>query len=608
MDIKELYYREMDEKMISIQKKEISRKRIALIVSITLFVVVCIGLIFLFSYYINQNIEDSKYETTLNYRELTQEIGDYTNRNISLLSGFSAFIQIQDDFDNENVYSYLDYLLKDHLDEIRNVGVLVDTTIRWTYPLEGNEEAVGVDLSKIPDQADSIMYVKNTLKTQFVGPVDLIQGGIGFIIRIPLLKDDVYWGMVSIVLKAENTFDFIEEFSDAENVEYLITHEEDDGNIIYGDASILDQAPLKFQLDKTIGGWTIYTIPSSGWPKLKNIHLLIFFLMLVVSGLLSRVFFNWIIKYNDVLEDIDELEKKYIRDQFTGIYTREFFNMRIKEAFSEAMRHSEKLSMIYFDLDHFKNVNDTFGHARGDKILLSLVDCVNDIIRKEDIFARWGGDEFILLLPQTGIEGASLLSERIRKNIEQDELIKLHGVTISVGCSEWVYKEYLESWFKRTDKALYVSKNTGKNKVTQSDHTKEKHIIRKIDWNKNWNTGNSQIDSEHKALLMRSNEIISGSLSEEKFEETIRNISIMIQEVKQHFDHEIDILKSVDYRDLIQHELIHQKLLKRLNYIYNKASHQQIDTSELFVFLIDVILEAHFLNEDRKYIPYLKKK
>ena len=82
----------------------------------------------------------------------------------------------------------------------------------------------------------------------------------------------------------------------------------------------------------------------------------------------------------------------------------------------------------------------------------------------------------------------------------------------------------------------------------------------------------------------------------------------MIQEVKQHFDHEIDILKSVDYRDLIQHELIHQKLLKRLNYIYNKASHQQIDTSELFVFLIDVILEAHFLNEDRKYIPYLKKK
>ena len=588
--------------------KKKSRKRIALLLSVTLFLVFTIGFLLLLFNYMNQTFEESKYDITLKYRELRQEIGDYTNRNTSLLSGFSAFVQIQDDFDNEEVYNYLDYLLKDRLDEIRNVGVLVDTTIRWTYPLEGNEEAIGVDLSKIPDQADSILYVKNTLETQFVGPVDLVQGGIGFIIRIPVLKDDAYWGMVSIVLKAENTFKFIEDFSKYENVEYLITRYEDDDLIIYGDSSILDQEPLKFNLDKTLGGWTIYTIPSGGWPRLKMIHLLFFFIMLAVSGVLSKVFFNWVIKYNNVIEDKVELEHRYIRDRFTGIYTREFFNMRVKEAFSEAMRHNEKLSLIYFDLDHFKNVNDTFGHARGDKILLSLVDCVNDIIRNEDIFARWGGDEFILLLPQTDLEGASLLSERIRNTIEHDEVFKLNGVTISVGCSEWVYNEYLESWFKRTDKALYVSKNTGKNKVTQSDHTKEKQIIRKIDWNRNWNTGNSQIDSEHKALLVRSNEIINGSLSEERFEETVRNISIMIQEVKQHFDHEIIILKSVDYKDVIQHERIHQKLLKRLNDIYHKASHQQIDTSELFVFLIDVILEAHFLNEDRKYIPYLKEK
>lgn len=585
-----------------------SRRIIALIISIAVFVLITIGLILLFSNYMDQIKEESEYEVTLKYRALIQEIGDFTNRNTSLLSGFSAFVQIQDEIDSKEVYDYLDYLLKDHLNEIRNVGVLVDTTITWTYPLEGNEEAIGVDLSKIPEQAGSIMYVKNNLETQFVGPVDLVQGGVGFIIRIPVLKDEVYWGMVSIVLKAENTFNFIDEFSDFENVEYLITHEEEMTDIIYGDSTIINQAPLKFNLDKTLGGWTIYTMPSDGWPTFGFIHIQIFIVMMILNGILSRLLYSWLIKYHNVLEDKVELENKYIHDRFTGIYTREYFNMRVHEAFSETLRHGEKLSLIYFDLDHFKEVNDTFGHARGDKILLALVDRVNNIIREEDIFARWGGDEFIILLPKTDLEGSRLLSERIKNTIEQDDFFITHGVTTSVGCSEWVFNEYLESWFKRTDSALYTSKNTGRNKVTQSDHTKEKQIVRKIDWNEDWNTGNSIIDSEHKALLIRSNEIIQGSLKEETFEETIRNISIMISEVKQHFNHEIDILKSVHYKDFLEHEHIHLKLLERLNYIYHKASHQHIETSELFAFLMDVILEAHFLNEDKKYIPYLNKK
>ena len=84
-----------------------------------------------------------------------------------------------------------------------------------------NESAIGVDLSKVPEQAAEVSRVKNNLETFFVGPVNLIQGGVGFIIRMPLLKHEKYWGMVSIVLKAEQAFAFIDRFSDRYDVAYL---------------------------------------------------------------------------------------------------------------------------------------------------------------------------------------------------------------------------------------------------------------------------------------------------------------------------------------------------------------------------------------------------
>jgi len=261
--------------------------------------------------------------------------------------------------------------------------------------------------------------------------------------------------------------------------------------------------------------------------------------------------------------------------------------------------------MIYFDLDNFKNVNDNYGHATGDKVLLQVVDIVKSIIRSSDIFARWGGGEFILLLPNTNLNEVTKISERIRYEIENLEINKSLGVTASVGCSQWKTMEYIESWFSRTDKALYTSKNTGKNKVTSNDHNSEKNILVKVKWDKSWNSGNSIIDSEHEKILERCNLIIESSLRKDSFVETLRNLDVFIEDMNQHFSDEIKILRKTNYPNTDKHELIHSALIRKSKEICKRMELEEITSIELFVFLLEVVVEGHFRNEDVKYFKYL---
>ena len=584
-----------------------NRGRLAVIVSLASFVlIIIVFLMFLYNYSMRIS-EDNENKATVSYYSLVDDIRDFKNQNISLLSGFEAYIQLKDDYEDAEVYTYLDFLLMDKLEDIRNIGIFIDTTIRWVYPLEGNESAIGVDLSENTEQAEEVRRVKENLETLFVGPVELIQGGTGFIVRMPLIKNSVYWGMASIVLKAENAFGFVDAHSELYGVDYLITTSDKEEKIIYGDESVLQMKPLKFITEDAIGNWNIYVVPTGGWDNRSAQITLIFTICLVISIIIAGRIFFWIRNYNQILSAKIELEKKYILDRFTGIYTREYFNLRLKEEFSHAQRHNYPLSMIYFDLDHFKTVNDTYGHSAGDDVLLQVVAVVKSIIRTEDVFSRWGGDEFILLLPHTELKGVQYVAERIRLEIASLEICKAYGVTSSLGCSEWKQSEYLESWFLRTDKALYVSKHTGKNKVTVSDHNKEKNVLIKVLWSEASNSGCLIIDSEHKLILERCNAIVESALEESALGETIRNVDALLIEMEEHFNDEVQILKDARYPEVEKHQRIHDALMEKTREIYKKAIARDINAVEFFSFLLLTVVEGHFKNEDVKYFKYLSE-
>lgn len=152
-------------------------------------------------------------------------------------------------------------------------------------------------------------------------------------------------------------------------------------------------------------------------------------------------------------------------DQLTQIFNRTKFDDSLTMEINRARRYKSDLSLIMFDIDHFKEINDTYGHDVGDKALVTLANRVAKCIRDTDIFARWGGEEFMILLPHTSLDDASILAERIRGRIEKDPFEKIGTVTSSFGVTQFVHPDTEETLTKRADRALYRAKQKGRNRV-----------------------------------------------------------------------------------------------------------------------------------------------
>jgi len=132
-------------------------------------------------------------------------------------------------------------------------------------------------------------------------------------------------------------------------------------------------------------------------------------------------------------------------------------------------RYGGTFSIIFFDLDHFKKVNDNFGHLVGDGVLEQITEIVSKANRSADIFARYGGEEFIILTPETDLSGASIHAERLRNDIEKFNFQTIGHITSSFGVTEFnAEKDTPETLFDRVDKALYRAKNYGRNRVEKA--------------------------------------------------------------------------------------------------------------------------------------------
>jgi len=160
-----------------------------------------------------------------------------------------------------------------------------------------------------------------------------------------------------------------------------------------------------------------------------------------------------------------------ITDPLTGLYNiRHFFKLAEIEV-SKLKRHKKTCSCLMIDIDYFKNINDTYGHIVGDKVLIEVGKRIKQGIRDYDILARYGGEEFIILLPETDLENAIAVAERIRKNIASSEIeindeVKI-PVTVSIGVASANGNDIiLDELIKKADRALYITKNSGRNKVS----------------------------------------------------------------------------------------------------------------------------------------------
>lgn len=159
-------------------------------------------------------------------------------------------------------------------------------------------------------------------------------------------------------------------------------------------------------------------------------------------------------------------EKQAIVDELTGLYNFRHFQRVLQAEYKRAMRYKQRFAVVFMDLDNLKSINDHFGHLEGDEVLRQVSAIIANQKRSEDIVCRYGGDEFVFLLPQTKGDGSFVFMDRLRSHIEEYFAAKQYNVTVSAGISEYPEdSDDLSMLLEHADVALYEAKKRGKNQI-----------------------------------------------------------------------------------------------------------------------------------------------
>lgn len=351
-------------------------------------------------------------EVSDRYLTFQQDLFDLIDSGSILLKGFEAYLKVEgEDITLDEMNRYLAVLAREDMTLIRNIAVIKDTTIVHNYPLEGNESSIGVDLAQVPAQREVILQTKNEGVRSLTGPVDLVQGGQGYIIRLPIQdKEDAYWGQISIVMYAEAVNSAIAEFADDTALDVVIFKTPEHLDLIYGNASILDMNPLQYPGNPLYNDWSINVIPVGGWDGHRIETLLVLLAGLVISLVAGfAVDYFQKINYN--------LQFALAHDHLTGLYNRYCLELAQKSLMEKREKQEIQFGIMLIDLDNFKLINDTYGHNIGDEVLVETGRILKKLSRKDEMVFRIGGDEFLILMP--GIEDEVQLQE-MKRRFEQD--------------------------------------------------------------------------------------------------------------------------------------------------------------------------------------------
>jgi diguanylate cyclase (GGDEF)-like protein/hemerythrin-like metal-binding protein/PAS domain S-box-containing protein len=326
---------------------------------------------------------------------------------------------------------------------------------------------------------------------------------------------------------------------------------------------------------------------------------------------------------------IDITEQKRAEDTFrnlsysdplTKLANRRMLHERLHTAFAQAKREHRNLALLFIDLDGFKPINDRLGHDAGDWLLKAVAQRLLECIRSSDIAARFGGDEFVVLLPDLAQpDDAPRVAERIRAALaapfvtEGKERLE---ISCSIGMS--LYPDHAETdreLLHAGDEAMYLAKRAGRNRIVRSERTPTPAPVEEeassglvhLRWDGHYASGNAFIDAEHRELFRQANQLLDLLLRTDVGPPEVRtSLQRLMRAVAAHFKHEERLLQKWGFPDLPDHAYQHQRLLEHAEQIARILDDQTIPIPELLGFLVAEVIHGHILSEDRRYFHLAK--
>ena len=315
----------------------------------------------------------------------------------------------------------------------------------------------------------------------------------------------------------------------------------------------------------------------------------------------------------DLQKTLVELDRLASTDKLTGAWNRRRLEETLRNEMDRLKRYEHPLSMMIIDIDFFKKVNDVHGHNVGDQVLVKLATVLQSTLRTTDSLTRWGGEEFVVLCPNTTLSTASMLAERLRETVSRSPFPEVKNVTVSIGVAECMVGEAWEAWFKRADAALYRAKACGRNQVQIAPETPQRLGVGEnvaanfvnLSWHGAYECGNALIDEQHRGLFNDANNLLGAILSGRPKDEVAALIDRLISDVVKHFKDEEAIFTAAGYPGAKEHAAIHRRLVDDATNLVNRFQAGTLAIGELFQFLAHDVVARHMLGADREFFPYL---
>lgn len=351
------------------------------------------------------------------------------NTVLFLSNGLASYLTVSHDRLNAAEIRDIQAELHRNSQYLRNFAIAEGYVIRHVYPLAGNEKALGFDYSRSESQWPGVQRAIDSKRGTLLGPVRLVQGGMGLIYRYPVFVKGKYWGMLSTVIDVDGFLRHAFAAVANQRYEFAVATKDEPSSpeVFWGNPALFQSLDTTLlDVDMPNAKW-VFAVRQKQAPPGQLRALSMRVAAWSIAALLALALYL-------LLKSRIDLTLLALFDPLTGLPNRRLLEDRLHQAVSRhARRAASRCGLIFIDLDKFKAINDSYGHKAGDLVLQIVAQRIREEVRAGDTVARWGGDELVVVVEETDTEKIEQLIVRLRQSIIVP--IDFEGAALQVGAS-----------------------------------------------------------------------------------------------------------------------------------------------------------------------------